>query len=80
MSPLPVTYTVAEVAKAFQVHEWTIRELVKAEKVRPMRLSSSERSPMRFTDADVKDLEKALRNTNPVAAAQTTTRRRRRAS
>lgn len=77
--PLPTTYTVAEVAKAFQVHDWTIRELVKAGKVKPMRLSDSPTSPMRFTDADVKDLEKALRSSNPMAA-QTTTRRRRRAS
>lgn len=79
---LPTTYTVAQVASAFQVAEWTVRELVKSGKVKPMRLSAGPRSPMRFTDDDVQDLEKALRSANPLADARSTTgsRRRRTAS
>lgn len=77
MSPLPVTYTRDQVAEALQIKPRTVSDLVAAGKVRPMRLSDSGNSPMRFTDADVKDLEKALRSTNPVAAAQTTRRSRR---
>lgn len=75
---LPTTYTVAQVAAAFQITSDAVYDLVKAEKVKPMRLSSAPRSPMRFTDDDVKDLEKALRSANPLADALTTSRPQRR--
>lgn len=77
MSPLPVTYTTAEVASAFKVTEEHVRDLVKAGKVTPLRLSDSARSPMRFTDDHVDQLKRALQ---PVAVAPQRRRRARRAS
>jgi len=75
MSPLPTLYTTAEVAEAFKVTPTAIRRLVDAGKVTPIRLSDSDRSPMRFTDEDVEQLKRALR---PAPAATATPRRRRR--
>ena len=77
MSPLPTYYTTADLAASFKVTEDTIRDLVKDGKVKPLRLSDSPRSPMRFSDDDVRQLEKALR---PAVVDATPRRRRRRAS
>lgn len=74
---LPKTYTTAQVAAAFQVSVWTVRRLVKTEKVRPMRLSDSPTAELRWTDSDVRQLENALRPAEPVAAPPGRRRRRR---
>lgn len=78
MSPLPVTYTTEEVAKALRVTPTALGRLVKAGKVTPMRLSDRPRSPMRWTDSDLRQLEQALRPAEQVAPPGR--RRRRRAA
>lgn len=77
MSPLPEYYTTAEVAEAYKTSVWTIRRKVRAGKVNPLRLSDSPTAELRWTDADLKQLEKALRPEAPVVPSQ---RRRRRAA
>lgn len=75
MSGLPTTYTVAQVAAAYQLTEAAIYRLVKRGVVNPMRLSTKPKAPMRFTDKDLDDLEKALR---PAALEIPAPQRRRR--
>lgn len=75
MSPLPTTYTTAEVAEAFHVEAETVRDWVKQGKVKP--LQASNRAPMRFTDEQVAQLVRAL---TPAAKVDGQRRRRRRAS
>ncbi len=77
MSPLPVTYKTSEVAAAYRTTVWTLRRLVKAGKVSPLRLSDSPTAEMRWTEQDLRDLEQALR---PPAVPAPQRRRRRRAS
>lgn len=74
--PLPKTYTAAEVAAAFRITPTALRRLVRDGKVRPMRLSTGPRSPMRFTEKDVDQLVKVLTPEPPPVRE----RRRRRAS
>lgn len=74
--PLPTTYTTTEVATAYKLSVWTIRRFVKARKVSPMRLSESPTAELRWTDEDLRQLERALRPAEPVAPQ----RRKRRTS
>lgn len=76
MSPLPTTYTTAEVAEAFKVSSEYIYDLVTAGKVRPLRTSTSSRAQMRFTDEHVKQVEKAMTPVLPLEAAPRRRRRR----
>jgi transposase len=78
MSPLPVTYTTEEVAAAFNVSRYFICDLVKAQKVTPLRTSKSKRAPMRFTDEHVEQVRKAM--TPAVVPAPQRKQRRRRAA
>lgn len=78
MSPLPVTYTTAEVAEAFKVSSEYICDLVKAKKVTPLRTSNSPRAQMRFTDQHIEQVKRAMTPVVPIEPAPR--RRRRRAS
>lgn len=75
MSPLPTTYSTAEVAQAFGKSAETIRDWVKQGKV--AALQASPRAPMRFTEQQVAQLVKAI---TPAAAEVKPRRRKRRAS
>lgn len=62
---LPTTYTAAQVAEALHCSEWFIRDQVRRNVVRPLRLGSHLRAPMRFTEEDIAALQRAMRPAAP---------------
>jgi hypothetical protein len=75
MTGLPVFFTTAEVAEALKITPTALRRLVADGKASPIRLSDSDRSPMRFSGDDVAALVAALR---PPPAVPKARRRRNR--
>lgn len=65
MTGLPTTYTTRELAESLKCSVETVRDLVKQGYVRPLRLSSSKFAEMRFTEADVEALQRAMRPPKP---------------
>lgn len=74
---LPVTYTTAEVAKAFNVSTDYLLDLVKDGKVRPARTSASIRGQYRWFDEHVEQVKTAMQAMTPAAPAAPQPRRRR---
>lgn len=75
---LPTFYTTEEVAEALRVTPTAVRRMVGDGVVNPMRLSKGDRSPMRWTEADVEKLRRALTPAAPPQPAPRRGRRRRR--
>lgn len=71
---LPTYYTVAEVAEAYKVTPWWVKKQVRLGLVTPVRLSGADNAEMRFTAADLEQLERLLR---PAPTPAPTRRKRR---